>query len=315
MSERRECDRIEPFLDYLVDGQPLPEAEQQFVQAHLARCESCRRKLDELRRLDAQIRAALKGELEPHPSLEELSALVDGTELDPSRRRRLLLHLERCDTCREDLERLRLLQEKWQAHEERNLDHLRGRRWFALIAVAALQRRRVLAVAAAALVLATGLWFFERAGRQPAPQQLVTQQVPTPGLAHPESTAAPAATPGRPGLASLAWAELKKRFAERFKPTPYLEGMLALNTRGEELLVVSPEPGSRQVGVVRFRWKGRTGRVTLVILNNRGKPVVTAHPSGQEYVLRRKLPPGLYYWKLETDEELLYVGKFEYRPE
>jgi hypothetical protein len=31
---------------------------------------------------------------------------------------------------------------------------------------------------------------------------------------------------------------------------------------------------------------------------------------GSRYVFSQKIPPGLYYWKLESKDELLFLGKF-----
>ena len=51
-------------------------------------------------------------------------------------------------------------------------------------------------------------------------------------------------------------------------------------------------------------------KLVLKILNNKGTEVYSAEAEKNEYVFKETLNPGLYYWKLEYREEMLFVGKF-----
>ena len=76
-------------------------------------------------------------------------------------------------------------------------------------------------------------------------------------------------------------------------------------------MVISPSEGATLGADAAFRWKAAGGKSQkLSILNNRGTAVLTKVVSHGEFVLRQKLAPGLYYWKIESETELLYVGKF-----
>ena len=61
---------------------------------------------------------------------------------------------------------------------------------------------------------------------------------------------------------------------------------------------------------IKFEWEGAESGLEIVILNNRDEVLSRDKAAGRK--LNRKAPstPGLYYWKLETDDDLLYVGKF-----
>ena len=75
--------------------------------------------------------------------------------------------------------------------------------------------------------------------------------------------------------------------------------------------IISPSIGQTVDGEVHFQWDSEfRPPFTLVILSNRGvtrKEVTLTEP---QYTLKERLEDGLYYWKLVTDRELLYVGKF-----
>lgn len=48
----------------------------------------------------------------------------------------------------------------------------------------------------------------------------------------------------------------------------------------------------------------------LTIVNNKDEVVFSTTIKESLYKLKQKLSLGLYYWKLETDEDVIFVGKF-----
>lgn len=99
--------------------------------------------------------------------------------------------------------------------------------------------------------------------------------------------------------------------SRKFETLPYLEGMLSDVSRSESITVLSPEMG----GVVKekplFRWEGRKDeRVYVIILDNFGNELFRFKTDKNQFTLSEKLDPGLYYWKLESEEDLLFLGKF-----
>lgn len=79
--------------------------------------------------------------------------------------------------------------------------------------------------------------------------------------------------------------------------------------------LLSPEINQRlPQGNIRFAWQGEPeSKLFLGLLNNRNQKVVYTEVKNQEWVLFQKghpLPPGRYYWVLETENETVLVGKF-----
>ena len=106
-------------------------------------------------------------------------------------------------------------------------------------------------------------------------------------------------------------AAMKQEFAASFTVDPELEDLANGRSRSAAFSAMSPANGSVLGQNAVFSWKGK-GRepLTLSIMNNKGDTVLTESGPPSRYVLRQKLSPGLYYWKVESASELLYVGKF-----
>jgi hypothetical protein len=99
--------------------------------------------------------------------------------------------------------------------------------------------------------------------------------------------------------------------AANFEADPGLESLVNGRTRSEAFQVLSPANGSVPGPNALFSWNaGGKEPLTLRIVNNRGNAILTQTGLGSRFVLDRKLIPGLYYWKIENDSELLFVGKF-----
>ncbi len=98
-----------------------------------------------------------------------------------------------------------------------------------------------------------------------------------------------------------------------FQVNPNLENMIDSQYRSSVTKVLSPRNNARLSGDITFKWeKVQSARpaLTLKILDNKNKLFCEYEVSGNGFVLKEKLPPGLFYWKLENREDLLYIGKF-----
>ena len=103
----------------------------------------------------------------------------------------------------------------------------------------------------------------------------------------------------------------KEKFAANFKVDPEFEDLVNGRSRSEAFGVMSPANGSVLGPDAVFSWKGEGRKpLTLSIMNNKGETVLTENVPPSQFVLKRRLTPGLYYWRIENKSELLHVGKF-----
>lgn len=99
--------------------------------------------------------------------------------------------------------------------------------------------------------------------------------------------------------------------SKNFESLPYLDGMLSDVSRSEAITVLSPEVGEVVQDKPFFMWEGRENEtVYLIILDNLGNKLFRFTSDKNKLKLPEKLDPGLYYWKLESEEDLLFLGKF-----
>jgi hypothetical protein len=103
----------------------------------------------------------------------------------------------------------------------------------------------------------------------------------------------------------------KREAPDAFSVNPNLESMVGSRSRGLAIEVYSPPNEAALAGETVFSWKEfQREPLTLVIVNNRNDTVFRTTVSGASFVFRGGLGPGCYYWKLESPNELYYVGKF-----
>jgi hypothetical protein len=98
-----------------------------------------------------------------------------------------------------------------------------------------------------------------------------------------------------------------------FRVNPNLESMLDTHYRSTGIQIISPVNNStfNAGSDIHFAWKpAPQGSVTLKIINNKNEVAYDYKVSGGEFVFNQKLAPGLYYWKLENQKDLLCIGKF-----
>ena len=121
--------------------------------------------------------------------------------------------------------------------------------------------------------------------------------------------------------------QIKNEFAEltgpSFKPAPYLEEWIGENIRSQNDIidtVFSPAIGEKFYDrKITFQWKMKetSAGITLKILNNLEKEIYTSVlDNNQSPEFTAQANPeifnqsGLYYWRIENENEVLYVGKF-----
>jgi len=115
---------------------------------------------------------------------------------------------------------------------------------------------------------------------------------------------------------------LEQLYAANFTPVPHLENWLEETTRSESAMidsVYSPRRGEKIVArEIVFHWKmSAKTPVSVRILNNVEKelfalaPDLTTFPNIKVFVPAEIFKePGLYYWKIEDANDVLFVGKF-----
>jgi len=104
---------------------------------------------------------------------------------------------------------------------------------------------------------------------------------------------------------------LRDRYAANFEPLTLYESMTEQSFRSFGLEILAPQTGSEVRDGVTFRWEIRYDDPLIVtIIDNHGDRVHQGTVSANEYYFDDFPAPGLYYWRLETDESLLFVGKF-----
>jgi hypothetical protein len=100
----------------------------------------------------------------------------------------------------------------------------------------------------------------------------------------------------------------------RYRLNPNLENMIGSQLRSALFEVSAPENNgvfTVPFGRILFSWKKEfLTPHTLKIVNNRNKVLYTSAIQGNSFEFTGRLDPGLYYWKIESKNELLYVGKF-----
>ena len=82
--------------------------------------------------------------------------------------------------------------------------------------------------------------------------------------------------------------------------------------------LTSPVSGSncKQDKIV-FEWEGKVShKLFLGLINNRNEEVLYQEIVSNRFTLSAKnhsLPPGLYYWIIETEDEVINMGKFYFQ--
>lgn len=104
-------------------------------------------------------------------------------------------------------------------------------------------------------------------------------------------------------------------YAMNFTPNASLDRLTNMEMRDGSFAAKTPVNGNSYLKdqPITFSWETSiTDPMEIVILNNRGKKLSSQSAnSGMTYLAAHE--PGRYYWKLETEEELLITGTFYIR--
>jgi hypothetical protein len=103
--------------------------------------------------------------------------------------------------------------------------------------------------------------------------------------------------------------------AANFDVYPVFENLIREKYRsGLYIRIISPQK-DQQFSIyasILFSWESKLYEsLKIIILNNKAELIVEIKDVVDNTVIfNKKLQPGLYYWKLETENDLVYLGKF-----
>ncbi|MCK4679197.1 MAG: hypothetical protein KAT48_13770 [Bacteroidales bacterium] len=105
----------------------------------------------------------------------------------------------------------------------------------------------------------------------------------------------------------------KKLTGIMFEENPMLESLLIYDYRSKENLEIL-SPDSEEIFLLNeaiiFKWNHTLDAVRLKIMNNRAVTVFESDIKGKYFKLDQELGVGVYYWKLNSNDENLFTGKF-----
>jgi hypothetical protein len=111
---------------------------------------------------------------------------------------------------------------------------------------------------------------------------------------------------------SQTTATVRKDFAANYTPSPNLENLVDDNFRASSITVEFPRNGQSVAGKITFRWMSQSeASYKLRIVTNKEKEIYQATTNRGTVLYDKPLEPGLYYWMLLGDGELVHVGKFK----
>ncbi len=106
--------------------------------------------------------------------------------------------------------------------------------------------------------------------------------------------------------------EQNQLFAANFVPSDDYEALIGTTVRSVTVTDITPTAGSHfnRQEIITFSWVLENSDLLYVtILNNREEIINRQEIDGSKFSTNNLTTPGLYYWKLENDAEILYVGK------
>lgn len=289
------------------------------------------RKIDSLKKM-------MQAKLKRHISTTRLGDYIDNNVKSSIEKLEIESHLNKCKTCKEVVRQLKALNEEWENYEEKillsspgktGLKKLKTKLLDSLASIKKLFQTVLntqwIQVSLATATVAVIIFFMVKVFQTPVDEtkpfqenifveekdslksedqvKLADEQKKSGEIKKQESIIEKK-TPDN-------WEKIKQAFAENFKPTPYLEEMLAYESRSYANNIISPKIGEKCAGAILFQWeKIEEKPIYLKILNNKGTELFSLIPENNQYRFSKKLTPGLYYWKLESENDVLYVGKF-----
>lgn len=229
------------------------------------------------------------------------------------------LHIEDCSLCHgEALALYAILSEMEKASQERTVDKSQTRK---------LIRMRFIRWAMVAVLAGLSFYFYRYLDRPPTPNQIqqdrpiadedkekdeaipIVKDESEPTTPKKENTEPPS-IPTTP----VPKADSRVLYASNFVPSAQMEALLEDAMRGDDLELISPiQPAVFPLGEnILFEWTGTIEEALfLQIENNVGEEVYQTALAALRFDYQPDLPPGLYYWRLESEEDLLMLGRLE----
>lgn len=127
------------------------------------------------------------------------------------------------------------------------------------------------------------------------------------------------------GLSIVIWqfaekSEPLERFTDNFQHSAYLDNLISQTYQSSTgLQRVEPENDVNFDGKILFKWKfagderQQPNRLEFRILNNKEEELYGFVVEGNEFSFEEQIDPGVYYWALLSEEEMLYLGRFTYQ--
>lgn len=106
-------------------------------------------------------------------------------------------------------------------------------------------------------------------------------------------------------------------FAANFEKSPAFESLMYQINRSNQF-ISEVEPNNEQSfdDKISFRWElqenyaDKAGTLKLQIMDNRERELYSYQITGNRLDFDEKLAPGVYYWALLSEKEMIYLGRF-----
>lgn len=151
---------------------------------------------------------------------------------------------------------------------------------------------RFAAVLTGAALVGIGFYFNTNSSSDQTPPAVVRQEMPKAPIQEPTAK------------------RDEQLLADNFSVSLNMEDLVQTQFRSLSVEVITPDVGEVVRQPVQFKWKGIGEPLTIKILSNKERTLLSIPVANNSYTAQKKFAPGLYYWKLETKDELIYVGKF-----
>lgn len=127
------------------------------------------------------------------------------------------------------------------------------------------------------------------------------------------------------GLSVLIWQFAEKsapldKFTANFQHSAYLDNLISQTYQSSTAIQgVEPENDVNFNGEMLFKWqfpgdeRQQPNGLELRILNNKEQELYGFLVEGMKFSFEDQIDPGVYYWALLSEEEMLYLGRFTYQ--
>jgi len=126
------------------------------------------------------------------------------------------------------------------------------------------------------------------------------------------------------GLSIVLWQFAEKsqplqRFAANFQQSAYLDNLISQTYQSSSVIQrIEPENDKNFEDRILFKWQLQTtvqrpSQLEIRILNNKEEELYGFFVEGKEFSFEERMDPGVYYWALLSEEEMLYLGRFTYQ--